>query len=95
MSGGFSFVTGHLTPRIVDFATKVDAARAWYDTLDDNLINSNFQHRHADTGRMMFPVWKTDDAMTSAAYGAGLHRTHPDAQNPAGLPTGPAIYATA
>lgn len=67
-------------PRILKFTAKVDEVRAWYDTLDANLINGNFQHQHDDIDGMTFSIWKSDDAMIKAAYGPGLHRTYLDAQ---------------
>lgn len=67
-------------PRILDFTAKVDEVRSWYDTLDENVVNGNFQHQHEDIDGMTFSIWKSDEAMMKAAYGAGTHRTYLSAQ---------------
>ena len=79
-SAGYDDESLSYLPRILDFTSKVDKVRSWYDTLDGNLINGNYQHQHLEIDGMTFSIWKSDEAMTEAAYGLGPHREYLNAQ---------------
>jgi hypothetical protein len=63
--------------RMLDFRENVDRVRAWYDTLDGNIVNGSYA---TGTDGMTFSLWRSDDDMRTAAYGQGFHRTQLDRQ---------------
>ena len=63
--------------RMRDFRENVDRVRAWYDTIDGNIVNGSFT---TGTDGMTFSLWRSDKSLRDAAYGEGLHRTQLDRQ---------------
>jgi hypothetical protein len=63
--------------RISDFRENVDRVRAWYDTLEGNIVNGNFM---TGVDGMTFSLWRSDAALRQAAYGPGVHRAQLDRQ---------------
>lgn len=63
--------------RMLDFRENVDTVRAWYDTIEGNIVNGNFA---TGTDGMTFSQWRSDAALRDGAYGPGVHRTLLDRQ---------------
>ena len=63
-------------PRRADFLRNVERVRAWYATLPSNLERAIFTFPPLDG--MTVTLWDSDEAMTQAAYAAGIHRTQVD-----------------
>lgn len=76
-SAGYDPESAGDVDRMRDFRENVDRVRAWYDTLDANLVNGNFI---TGVDGMTFTLWASDAAMKAAAYGPGVHRTQLDRQ---------------
>jgi len=76
-SAGYDDIGPDQHARMLDFRNNVDAVRAWYDSIDGNIVNGGYA---TGTDGMTFSLWRSDAAMRDAAYGAGLHRTQLDRQ---------------
>jgi hypothetical protein len=66
-------------PRRLDFLRNVDRVVEWFSTLPTNMARANFSLRSAGhVDGLTVSVWESDEAMLTAAYRAGIHRTEID-----------------
>lgn len=63
--------------RIREFAAQNEEVRAFYGTLDSNVLRYPFNVCGARDG-MTFSIWRSDPAMVTAAYKNGTHRAMMD-----------------
>lgn len=65
-------------PRRIDFNRNVDRVLDWYGTLPNNMLRANFNLRYLGVDGLTFTLWRSDAAMTEAAYKSGVHRIQVD-----------------
>lgn len=79
-SAGFNSRAPDQLPRIARFSEKVDQVRAWFGSLEANIVAGNYGSTMAGADGMTFSLWKSEKSLVEAAYQPGVHRDRIDEQ---------------